>query len=255
MAFLANISTQQEILWDSNLMIAYIMLFLCLIASVFFSFGNILTMDEHEYKNNLQTCFKFKKKMFFIFSYTKNKKIISKKTFITECLGYLLLILVIVSFFVSLFLPLNIALYLWFVLLCCFIAPYAIATGIMRGSALEKKKYWRKKGVPPPIKLTEEEKAFIVRFKQKKHPDSYSKNETEGTLFLETVDYDVCPLLLNGNKTDGLTYANIMAGYHHLLETVDQTKFDAYTKEYLEELQTVMQIFEKHTSDTCDTRL
>ena len=246
MAFLVSNITQPEGSWTFNSVITHIMIYVSLVVLMAFCFDNVLIMDETEHKNNNQRYFEFKKEMFFVFSSTKSKTRILKKTFILECVGYLALIIVLFVFFFSFFLPENVASVLW--LPCCFgiFAPYAVTTGLMKGKAIEKEITNRENAIRLPIKLTEKEKAFVIQFKQKSHPIVFSESETEDALFLETVDYDVCPLLLTVKVVNQNVYADISDGYRRFLENIDQTQFDAYTKKYFEDLQVLMDIFEKY---------
>ena len=57
MAFLANISTQQEILWGSNFEGPVALGFSMALLFVYASFNNILTIDELEFENDLQASF------------------------------------------------------------------------------------------------------------------------------------------------------------------------------------------------------
>ena len=110
---------------------------------LFGTFINIYSIDEYEYKNNLQTYFVFKRKMFFIFSYKKSKTIVSKKTFILECLGYFVALIVIATFVFSLWLSATNFLILFWVLLLCIVGPYCSVVAAMyhKTRRLEKKNF------------------------------------------------------------------------------------------------------------------
>ena len=71
---------------------AYFYLLLILLVS----FLNIYSVDKYEFKNNKQKCIEFKRKVFFIIMYSKEKRIVSKKTFFLELIGYILLFLIII---------------------------------------------------------------------------------------------------------------------------------------------------------------
>ena len=104
---LVNSSIQPGTLLESDLLgVAAMLYFLCALF-VFVSFINIYSMDEYEFKHNLQSCYEFKRKIPFIIMHSKCKNIISKKTFILEILGFILAILLVVSFIISLWLSLN----------------------------------------------------------------------------------------------------------------------------------------------------
>lgn len=65
-------------------------------------FINIYCVDKIEFLYNEQTFFEFKFNMRFIITYSKNKKIISKKTFILELIGYVIVLYSIITFVISL---------------------------------------------------------------------------------------------------------------------------------------------------------
>lgn len=80
--------------------LVWVYLFLLYVLVVAFSI--IHSIDKHEYLNDRQKYFIFKRPVFFVISYTKNKRVVSKKTFILEVIGYLLAIASIVIFIISL---------------------------------------------------------------------------------------------------------------------------------------------------------
>ena len=86
-----------EVLLDSDMVgtvsLGYFFLFLIL----FVSFVNIYSVDKIEFMYNEQRCIEFKRSIFFIIQKSKNKKIISIKTFVLELIAYLLLLLIITS--------------------------------------------------------------------------------------------------------------------------------------------------------------
>lgn len=102
MVDLVHILTQMEILLESSMLGILITLYLFLVLVIFVSFVNIYSVDKFEFLNNQQNCFEFKHKLFFIIMYSKEKHIISKKTFISELIGYLILIISIIVFVCSL---------------------------------------------------------------------------------------------------------------------------------------------------------
>lgn len=102
MVELAHILTRTETLLESNMLGILILCYGYLVLILFVSFLNIYSLDKYEFKKNKQKCITFKYKMFFIFMYSKQKKIVSIKTFVLEMIGYLLFILLLVLFFVSL---------------------------------------------------------------------------------------------------------------------------------------------------------
>lgn len=71
-----------------TLIISYVFLILLL----FVAFLNIFEIDRYEFINNRQSCFEVKHKLPFIIMYSPNKYFISKKTFVLELIGYLILL-------------------------------------------------------------------------------------------------------------------------------------------------------------------
>ena len=101
---LAQVLTQTEILLDSDILGTFIGFYIFLLIVLFVSFLNICSVDEYEFLNNKQkSFFEFKHKLFFIITYSKEKHIISKKTFITEIICYCLFILSVIMFVISLY--------------------------------------------------------------------------------------------------------------------------------------------------------
>ena len=94
--------TRMGTLLDSDMFCTLIGSYIFLLAILFVSFLNIYSVDKYEFLNNKQKCFEFSYKMFFIIMYSREKHIISKKTFILEMIGYLLVIVSFIIFLVSL---------------------------------------------------------------------------------------------------------------------------------------------------------
>ncbi len=138
---LARILTQTEILLNSDMLGAVIAYYISLLGILFVSFVNIYSVDEYEYLYNKQkSFFEFKHKLFFIFMYSKEKHIISKKTFITEIIGYCLFVLSVFIFVLSLYKDVITALILLGILsLIIFI--FGCVTGHMYGKAKKSKNH------------------------------------------------------------------------------------------------------------------
>ena len=102
MVELARFLTQTEILVHSDMLGTLILYYLYLLIVLFVSFINIYSVDEYEFLHNEQKCWKYKHRMFFIIMKSKEKHIVSKKTFILELIGYLIFILTITVFICSL---------------------------------------------------------------------------------------------------------------------------------------------------------
>lgn len=102
MVELVNIIILTEILLESSMLGTLIAAYIFLIPVIFVSFLNIYSVDKYEYLNHKQKCIQFKHKIFFVIMYSKNKHIVSKKTLITELIGYILSIASITSLVFSL---------------------------------------------------------------------------------------------------------------------------------------------------------
>ena len=102
MVDLAQNLSQTEILLESDILGALIGSYLFLSAVIFVSFLNIYEVDKFEFLYNQQTCWEFKYKLFFVIMYSKEKHIVSKKTFVSELIGYLIVIASIIVFICSL---------------------------------------------------------------------------------------------------------------------------------------------------------
>ena len=102
MVDLAHNLIQTEILLESSMLGILIASYLFLLLVIFVSFLNIYSVDKFEFLNNQQKCLEFKHKLFFVIMYSKEKHIVSKKTFISELIGYLIVIASIIVFICSL---------------------------------------------------------------------------------------------------------------------------------------------------------
>ena len=92
MASLLSFSIPRGSLLDSELLGVVILAHIYFLLMLFVAFVNIYSIDKQEYLKREQTVFEFKRRMFFIVNYSKNKHIISKKTFVLELSGYLIAI-------------------------------------------------------------------------------------------------------------------------------------------------------------------
>ena len=103
MVELANMVILTETLLESSMLGTLIAAYIFLIPVIFVSFLNIYSVDKYEYLNyRVKERIKFKYNLFFIIMYSKQKNIISKKTFILELIGYLIVIASIIVFICSL---------------------------------------------------------------------------------------------------------------------------------------------------------
>ena len=128
---LVQLLTQTEILLDSDILGTFIGFYFYLLIVLIVSFLNICSVDEYEFLNNKQkSFFEFKHKLFFIITYSKEKHIISKKTFITEVIGYCLFVLSVIIFVISLYKDIIIA-FILLGILSVFIFTFGCITGHM----------------------------------------------------------------------------------------------------------------------------
>ena len=128
---LAQVLTQTEILLDSDMLGTIIASYFFLSLVLIVSFLNICSVDEYEFLNNKQkSFFEFKHKLFFIITYSKEKHIISKKTFITEIICYCLFILSVIMFVISLYKDIIIS-FILLGILAVFIFTFGCITGHM----------------------------------------------------------------------------------------------------------------------------
>ena len=144
MAFLANVSTQPEILWGSNFVGSVLLGYFIVLLLIYGSFNNILAMDECEFENDLQTSyFTFKRKIPFIFSGSKSKTVFSKKTFVLEVAGYFITLVILFLCVVSFFMNVDSA-YALSILAFGIVIPYGLTTSVLRDRSLKKAKHKKK---------------------------------------------------------------------------------------------------------------
>ena len=128
---LTQLLTQTEVLLDSDILGTFIGFYFYLLIVLIVSFLNICSVDEYEFLNNKQkSFFEFKHKLFFIITYSKEKHIISKKTFITEIICYCLFILSVIMFVISLYKDIIIS-FILLGILAVFIFTFGCITGHM----------------------------------------------------------------------------------------------------------------------------
>ena len=135
---LVQLLTQTEILLDSDMLGTIIASYFFLLLIILESFLNIYAVDKYEFLYNKQkSFFEFKHKLFFIIMYSKEKHIISKKTFITEIICYCLFILSVIMFVISLYKDVIKAIILLGIL-AVFIFTFGCITGHMYGQTKKK---------------------------------------------------------------------------------------------------------------------
>lgn len=96
---------------------------------------NVYSTDKIEFLSNQQKCVEFKHRLFFVVNYSKEKRIVSKKTLVLEICGYAAIIVNIAAFVCSLWLRVAVA----FVVLCV-VSALDFAFGFSTGVVLYKAK-------------------------------------------------------------------------------------------------------------------
>ena len=130
---LARVLIQTEILVESDMLGSLIIAYLCMLMLIYYAFLTIYSTDEYEFLHNEQKCWEFKHRMFFIIMKSKEKHIVSKKTFILELIGYLIFILTITVFICSLKQTVTVA-----IILLAFVAIIIITFGCITGCMYRK---------------------------------------------------------------------------------------------------------------------
>lgn len=133
MVDLAHNLIQTEILLESDMLGSLIIAYLCMLMLIYYAFLTIYSTDEYEFLHNEQKCWEFKHRMFFIIMKSKEKHIVSKKTFILELIGYLIFILTITVFICSLKQTVTVA-----IILLAFVAIIIITFGCITGCMYRK---------------------------------------------------------------------------------------------------------------------
>lgn len=135
---LVQLLIQTEILLDSDILGTFIGFYFYLLIVLIVSFLNIYAVDKYEFLYNKQkSFFEFKHKLFFIIMYSKEKHIISKKTFITEVIGYCLFVLSVIMFVISLYKDVIKAIILLGIV-AVFIFTFGCITGDMYGKTTKQ---------------------------------------------------------------------------------------------------------------------
>lgn len=93
--------------------------------------------------------------------------------------------------------------------------------------------------------LTDNEKDIVLRFTNMKYPSIYKTDETDSILFVELVDFDVCPYLL-GKRSINSGYSYVLSEYERYLAETDTSLFDEYAKEHYILIVKIMELFKKY---------
>ena len=130
MVELTNNIILSEILLESDMLGTIIAAYLFLIPFIVVTFLNIYSVDKYEYLSYKQYRIKFRRKMFFIFMYSKNKHLVSRKTFVLEIISYLLSLASVVICLCSFNLDIDIAIILLGIVYLV-VLTFACVTGAM----------------------------------------------------------------------------------------------------------------------------
>ena len=96
------------------------------------------------------------------------------------------------------------------------------------------------------INLTVDEKEVVVKFIRMKYPPIYKTDNTDRILFVELVEFDVCPYLLGKIRINDEQYSYIMNEYESYLMQTDNTMFDKYAQEHFKVIVKLINIFKKY---------
>lgn len=124
------ILTQMEILLESNMIGILILSYIFLSLILLVSFVNIYSVDKYEFLYNKQKCIEFKFKVPFIIKYSKEKHIISRKTFILEIIGYVVFFIMAITLIYSLTSDQNIS-YILLGIMAFVVLAFGVVTGYM----------------------------------------------------------------------------------------------------------------------------
>lgn len=137
---LVHILTLTEISLDSNMLGTLIMSYIFLLMIMFVSFVNIYSIDKYEFMNNRQKCVDLKCIHKIIYKYDKNyPKIVSKKTLLLQLIAYILTILLIALFVISLFINIDNALVVLSIV-AILVFSFGCIIGTMYGKTTKNKK-------------------------------------------------------------------------------------------------------------------
>ena len=93
--------------------------------------------------------------------------------------------------------------------------------------------------------LTYEEREFVNGFIRMKYPPIYKTDKTDRILFIELVEFDICPYLLGKSRIDSEQYNYILNEYERYLSQTDISIFDEYAKEHFNIIAKLINLFKK----------
>lgn len=94
--------------------------------------------------------------------------------------------------------------------------------------------------------LTDEEREIVISFIKMKCPPIYKTDKTDRILFVELVEFDVCPYLLGKIQIDNEQYSYILNEYERYLKQTDNSLFDEYTKKHFGYIVSLITLFKKY---------
>ena len=96
------------------------------------------------------------------------------------------------------------------------------------------------------ISLSDEEKEIVGKFMGMKYPPIYKTDKTDRILFVELVDFDVCPYLLGKGEISKERYNFILNEYERYFSQTDISTFDEYGKAHFELIVKLIDLFKKY---------
>ena len=96
------------------------------------------------------------------------------------------------------------------------------------------------------ISLTDKEREIVIKFINMKYPPVYKTDNTDRILFVELVEFDVCPYLLGKIRLNNEQYDHILTEYERYLAQTDDTLFDEYAREHFELIVKLIELFKKY---------
>ena len=94
--------------------------------------------------------------------------------------------------------------------------------------------------------ISAEERRIVKRFMEAKYPPIYKLDLTDSILFVELVNFDVCPVLLKGKTIKTPYFNDIMNEYSKYLLQIDISTFDKHALSHYNDLTQIMKMFEKY---------
>lgn len=94
--------------------------------------------------------------------------------------------------------------------------------------------------------LTYEEEKIVTGFIRMKYPSIYKTDKTDRILFIELMEFDVCPYLLGQKQITSEQYSYILDEYEKYLSQTDISILDEYAKEHFRIILKLMDLFKKH---------